>query len=402
MSGLLDDQISKVLDERSSGHPVIRSSVLSIASLSLHHFRNYEQARIEISPAPVVLTGPNGAGKTNILEALSLLAPGRGLRRARLTELDRMAPVSQEEHHWAVSATVNGMQGEAQIGTGYDFSAEEGSNKRLLRIDAKPVRSHAELARHMAIVWLTPQMEQLFAEGASAGRKFLDRLVYNFEPEHAARVNEYEFAMRERNKLLQTGRWDTAWLEALEQTMAETAAAIAGSRLATAQTINHTIAASPLSFPKAIIHIEGLMEGWIGEGKPAVFAEESFKSLLAANRNQDAAAGRALAGAHRSELCVIHAQKQLPAQRCSTGEQKAVLLSIVLAQARAAAAWRGIVPVLLLDEVIAHLDGTRKLELFEEICQIGAQTWMTGTDARAFAELEQKARLFRVENGHIR
>ncbi|MDE3015314.1 MAG: DNA replication/repair protein RecF [Pseudomonadota bacterium] len=382
--------------------------VLSISSLSLHCFRNYASAHIEISPAPVVLTGRNGAGKTNILEAISLLTPGRGLRRARVSELNHrphpdLLPVGKGdapvEDVWAVSANITGMQGSVQIGTGRDPEAE--TDKRIVKMDGKTARSQAELARHLAMIWLTPQMEQLFNDGTSAGRRFFDRLVYSFDAEHASRINEYDFAMRERNKLLADNRADAAWLEALEATMAETGAAIASARLLACDHINHTIAASTLSFPKAQLEIHGAIENGLAGGETAVTIEEWFKKKLREHRGRDAAAGRALDGAHRSSLCVTHIEKSMPAERCSTGEQKALLLSIVLAQAQSGAKWHGVVPVLLLDEVAAHLDATRRLELFEEICQIGAQVWMTGTDPLLFEGMQGKAQFLRVENGSV-
>ena len=371
--------------------------ILHLTSLALHAFRNYQAMRIEVSSAPVVLAGHNGAGKTNILEAISLLTPGRGLRRAKLAELD-----CRSNGAWAVAAQVFGMQGEVRIGTGRDAESEEGNDKRIIKIDGKVTRGQAELARHVSMIWLTPQMEQLFQEGASAGRKFLDRLVYSFDAEQAARINEYEYAMRERNKLLQNYRADGHWLDALEQTMAETGAAIAQARLSTVEHINISIQRSTLSFPKAGLSISGLVENLLLTGMPAVQAEDAFKAALKQARREDAAAGRALAGIHRSELQVIHVLKQMPAQQCSTGEQKALLLCVVLAQARSCAHWRRQVPVILLDEVVAHLDGTRRLELFEEICQIGAQSWMTGTDTALFAGLEGRAQYYQVENGMIR
>lgn len=351
---------------------------------------------------PVILTGHNGAGKTNILEAISLLTPGRGLRRAKLGEMDYgySSPRKGKGGVWAVSALLYGMQGEIRIGTGRDPEMGE-TEKRLIRIDGKSFKSQAELGRHMAVLWLTPQMEQLFQEGLSAGRKFLDRLVYSFDGDHASRVNEYEFAMRERNRLLQMGRADPHWLDALEQTMAETGAAIAGARLHTAEHINHAIAHSPLSFPKAHITIHGVMEDALQIGEAAVAAEEAFRKTLAATRPVDAAAGRTLSGPHRSEMRVTHTGKQMPAESCSTGEQKALLLSIVLAQARSGARWHGVVPVLLLDEVVTHLDAARRAELFEEICAIGAQVWMTGTDAALFEGMHSRAQFFAVREGVV-
>lgn len=373
------------------------NKLLSIQSLSLCNFRNYEEARLEVSSAPVVLIGHNGAGKTNILEAISLLTPGRGLRRARLSDID----ATSTSQAWTVSARIQGMQGDVRIGTGRDQDNLSETDKRIVRIDGKTVRGQNELARHLAVIWLTPQMEQLFNEGTSAARKFLDRLVFSFDAEHASRINEYDYAMRERNKLLAMGRGDDIWLDALEQTMAETGAAIASARLHTVEHINHAITASTLSFPKAHIKLTGFLEEKLTSGAAAVDAEDALKATLRQNRGQDRGAGRTLIGPHRTQMNVFHIEKQMVAENCSMGEQKALLLSIVLAQARSGMQWHGVIPVLLLDEIASHLDPTRRLELFEEICQIGAQTWMTGTDAVFFAELQEKAQVFRVENGKI-
>ncbi len=369
---------------------------ISISSLSLSNFRNYESVRIEVSPAPIVLTGANGAGKTNILEAVSLLTAGRGLRRAKLSEIENINAYG----NWAIAANINGRYGEVKIGTGRDSNNDD-IDKRIVKIDGKVTRGQAELSRHISLIWLTPQMEQLFTEGASAGRKFLDRLVFSFDSEHAARINEYDYHMRERNKLLQYGRADAGWLDTLEQKMAGCAAAIATARLSTCEHVNHTIAASPLSFPKGTVKVSGLVEDLISSGSSAIEAENSLKNALEAGRNHDAAAGRTMAGTHRSELLVTHTGKNMPAESCSTGEQKALMLSIILAQARSGAIWHGVVPIILLDEVPGHLDATRRLELFEEICDIGAQTWMTGTEAHLFTGLNEKAQFFKVENGKI-
>jgi DNA replication and repair protein RecF len=395
-----------------------------LSSLSLTNFRNYEYARLEVSPEPVVLIGENGAGKTNILEAISLLSPGRGLRRAKLSEIDRNSPLPSplplagegifcslspqggglgRGNPWAISANGHGRLGEVKIGTGRATDNPEDSDKRIIKIDGKITRGQAELSRHLSIIWLTPQMEQLFTEGAQAGRKFLDRLVYSFDADHASRINEYDYAMRERNKLLQynRGRADLSWLDALEQTMTACAVAIAGARLSTCEHINYTIAASPLSFPKALVDVAGFAENLLKNGNTGLEVENALKTAYADGRNQDAAAGRTLTGTHRSELRVTHILKNMPVEACSTGEQKALMMSVVLAQARSGARWHGVVPLILLDEVAGHLDATRRLELFEEICDIGAQTWMTGTDASLFVGLEGKAQFFKVDNGKI-
>lgn len=386
---------------------------LSISSLTLSNFRNYEYARIETSSVPVVLTGENGAGKTNILEAISLFSVGRGLRRAKLSELDNISSPIREEGKvwgftWAVSANVLGRNGQVQIGTGKSsdaplqtFPLMGEDNKRIVKIDGKIVRGQAELARHVSLIWLTPQMEQLFSEGSSAGRKFLDRLVFGFEAEHATHVNDYEYAMRERNKLLQYGRVDADWLSVLEQKMAECATAIAIARISTCEHINYTISASPLSFPKAYIDVSGFAEDLLKNGKSAVEAENSLRDAFASYRNQDAATGRTLVGTHRSELKVTHLVKNMQAENCSMGEQKAMMLSIILAQARSGALWHSVVPIILLDEVAGHLDSVKRTELFEEIFDTGAQVWMTGTDTSLFTDLTGKAQFFTVDNGNI-
>lgn len=367
-----------------------------INTLNLHEFRNYAHLSLDVGGASVVLTGHNGAGKTNILEAVSLLAPGRGMRRARLSEMDRLGGGA-----WVISATLDTPQGEVQIGTGRDDSAPE-TDKRLVRIDGKPARGHTALAEHVSIVWLTPENDQLFMEGPSARRKFLDRLVYGFDPEHASRVAAYEYAMRERNRLLADRRADPHWLSTLERKMAEKSLAIAVARMETAAHLNQTMQESRLSFPKADMNLTGFAEKFLAEGAPALHAEDAMAEALERSRHEDAQSGRSSFGAHKSELGVVHVAKAMPAELCSTGEQKALLLSIVLAEARAGARWHGRVPLMLLDEVVSHLDASRRAELFEEIQASGAQAWMTGTDAEMFAGMRGNARFFEVENAHVR
>lgn len=347
--------------------------------LSLAHFRNYHSARLETGDQSVVLIGPNGAGKTNALEAISLLTPGRGFRRASLSDIDNLS----DEASWAVAAEIDGPLGAAFIGTGPDASAEEATDRRLVKIDGKQARSQSELARYFSVLWLTPQMDNLFIEGGSARRKFLDRLVFSFDADHAARVNAYDFAMRERNRLLQNGAGDAAWLGALEQKMAEQGIAVAVARQHTLEGLNKAIMLSWHSFPKAFLSIIGPVEAALAEGS-ALAAENALRDMLGASRGADARAGRALCGIHRSRIDVLHVEKQMPAEHCSTGEQKAMLVSIILAQARAGAAWHGRVPALLLDEVATHLDARRRAELYAEIADIGAQAWLTGTDRSTF------------------
>lgn len=365
-----------------------------VKSLILSSFRNYHSCRIQTDMRPVVLVGPNGAGKTNILEAISLLTPGRGLRRSKLSEMDN----AEGTEPWAIAAEVRGIQGETSIGTGRDREGGEDSEKRLIKIDGKTARGQAGLTKVFSALWLTPQMDNLFIDGGTARRKFLDRLVYSFDGEHASRINSYDFAMRERNRLLAGGGSDSAWLAALEQKMAEQGIAIAVARAHAVEGLMQAMELSQHSFPKGRMAVTGTIEQMLRETS-ALQAEEQFRAILASSRGQDAAAGRTFEGVHRAQVEVVHIAKNAPAERCSTGEQKALLVSIILAQARAGAAWHGCVPVLLLDEVATHLDATRRAELYAEISAIGAQTWITGTDRDIFTGLESQ--FLQVDKGKI-
>lgn len=373
---------------------------MAVRSLQLSNFRNYHFSELNVSTTPVVLTGANGAGKTNILEAISFLIPGRGLRKARLAEIDRK---TLTRARWAVSAEVGMGEHITHIGTGrQELSGDElHGDKRIVKIDGKRIRGQADLTRHFAVVWLVPQLDQLFMEGASARRKFLDRMVFCFEPEHASRVNAYDHSMRERNRLLQDGIADDAWLTVLEQKMAEKSVEIAFSRMKTVERLNHSIMMSPRSFPKARAELFGRTEEMLRQGTDIATATAEMLRAYSASRQQDRASGRAAHGAHKASLSVHHLQKDMAAESCSTGEQKAMLLSLVMAQVRASVISGERVPVLLLDEVIAHLDESRRSELFNEIVELGAQVWMTGTDDEAFAGLRGKATFLRVEHGII-
>lgn len=378
-----------------NNQPEIAAKKICITQLSLYNFRNYAHAALEVGESAVVLTGRNGAGKTNILEAVSMLVPGRGLRKAKIAQMDN----AQAQQPWVISAQINGLQGECQIGCGRDVSST--SDKRLIKIDETPASSQAELGQHLSMLWLTPQMEQLFNQGTSEGRRFLDRLVYSFDAHHATRINKYEFAMRERNRLLSQPSADSHWLDTLEKTMAEMAVSIAQTRLDTLQSLNHAIQLSDRPFPKAYIKALGIVEDQLAQEKSALEVEKKIAEQLQAARRKDAAAGRTLEGTHRSVLDVTHTEKNLPAADCSTGEQKALLLSIILAQAKASALRRQTVPLILLDDVAAHLDAQRRLELFDEIQAIGAQVWMTGTDPDFFSQMGGKVLFFHVDNGKI-
>lgn len=377
----------------------------ALSRLELSRFRNYRQLSLHLDPSCcVILTGHNGAGKTNILEAISFLSPGRGLRRARLVDADWRGG---EDHPspaaaWAVYAELSGSGGGVEsLATGRDAAAADESEKRLVKIDGKTVRGQGELTRALSLVWLTPQMDTLFLDGASARRRFFDRLVYGFDTEHAARIAAYEQVMRERNRLLAMPRADAAWIASLERKMAEYATGIAQARLVTLERLQHAISASSCSFPKARLALRGMAEDMLLHGQACVEVEQALCAALEAARGRDAALGRATLGAHKTELIVFHEINGFEAAGCSTGEQKALLLGMVLAQTRALATWSGRTPVVLLDEVIAHLDDARRLELCEEICETRAQVWMTGTDPDLFRAMKGRACFFTVDGATV-
>lgn len=370
---------------------------LAVTRLTLTRFRSYEQARLEPDARPVVLVGPNGAGKTNLLEAVSFLAPGRGLRGAKLAEVERIG--SPPGAGWAVAAVVETPTGPVEIGTGREVGTGDG-DRRAVRIDGHPVRGQTALAEHVALVWLTPPMDRLFQESAGGRRRFLDRLVFGFDPAHAGRLNRYEHALRERARLLREGRMDDGWLSGLEEQMAATGIAVAAARLEVVQRLRAACARAVGPFPGADLSVDGAVEGWLASG-PALAAEDRLRGSLRAGRRADAESGGAAVGPHRSDLSVRHQAKDMPAALCSTGEQKALLIAIVLANARLLAAERGAAPLLLLDEVAAHLDAERRAALFHEILALGAQAWMTGTDTADFEPLGHAANRFRVEESRV-
>ena len=372
--------------------PAPEASGLAVLRLKLSDFRGYADTRIEVDRRSVVLTGSNGAGKTNILEALSMLAPGRGLRRARLSDLDR-----QGGGTWAIAARLQrGADEPVEVGTGRD---PEGGDKRVVRIDAKPVRGQTQLAGIGAIQWLTPQMDGLFLDGAGNRRRFLDRLVTGADPDHAGRLAAYDHAQRERLRLLREGRADPTWLDALEDTMARHGVAVAAARRERVHALDGATVGSGV-FPQAALRLAGSVEAWLDE-IPALEAEDRLKARLAQNRRLDGESGMTAEGPHRSDLEVIHVGRGQAARLCSTGEQKALLLSIQLANARLVKGHSGAAPLLLLDEVAAHLDETRRTALFEEIQVLGAQAWLTGTDAQLFRPLRGLGQFLRVADASI-
>jgi DNA replication and repair protein RecF len=381
------------------GEPAAR---LAVTRLMLTNFRSYTAVELAAGARPVVLAGPNGAGKTNLLDAISLLSPGRGLRGAKLGEHTRRGPAAPGEALWAVAASVT-QDGEThEIGTGLVLGAN-GSERRQVRLNGAPAQNASNLAEIVQMTWLTPAMDRLFTEGAGGRRKFLDRLVLGFDAGHAKISARYEQAMRERTRLLANGPRDPSWLDGLESEMAEAGIALSRARVETIKRLNAVLAerGSAGAFPAAHLAIKGDADALIRD------QGESAKGALLLNlqraRIRDAEAGRATFGPHVSDLAVRHTAKRAPAGECSTGEQKALLISIVLAHARALCDKReGRAPILLLDEIAAHLDAERRAALFDEILELGAQAWMTGTDIAIFENLRGHADIFEVAESQAR
>ena len=363
-------------------------SRLAVTRLQLTNFRSYGFGEISVSGAPVVLAGPNGAGKTNVLDAISLLSPGRGLRGAKLNEHTRKGPTASEETLWAVAATVTRGGTDYEIGTGLT----QASASRQVRLNGVPAQSSVDLGDIVQLIWLTPAMDRLFIESAGGRRRFLDRLVLGFDAGHARASTRYETAMRERARLLKYGPRDPSWLEGLENEMAEAGVQIAQARAATVEKLSHALAErGPQggTFPAAQLNLTDELH---------LASADDLRSQFASSRMRDAEAGRTLVGPHTTDLQVRHTAKRMEARDCSTGEQKALLISIMLADARELTRARdGMAPILLLDEIAAHLDVTRRAALFEEIHSLSAQAWMTGTDLSLFAGA--KCEIFEVRDG---
>ena len=352
-------------------------SKVFVASLALSHFRSHRRARLALDGRPVALFGPNGAGKTNLMEAVSLLSPGRGLRRASADDIIRRP----EAIGWKVSAGIEGP------GVGHDISlTAEPAQPRVTQIDGKTAPQVA-LARLLRIVWLVPSQDRLWLEGADGRRRFLDRITMSFLPDHAEAVLTYEKAMRERNRLLKDDIRDPAWYRALEGQMAEAAVRIVAGRDTALARIAAAQDGAATAFPAADLSIE--------VEQPCADAAE-FETAFADSRPRDMAAGRTLVGPHRADMVAIYRDKGVAAKQCSTGEQKALLISLILANAHALKAETGAAPLVLLDEVAAHLDANRRAALFDEICALEAQAWMTGTGPELFVELGDRAQHFAV------
>ena len=352
---------------------------LFLTELTLAHFRSHLAARLELDGRPVALFGPNGAGKTNLLEAVSLFSPGRGLRRAGAAEMTRRPAAPG----WKVAGLMRSLHQMHEV----EIRAEDGGTRQV-RIDGKAAAQLA-LGRIARVLWLVPSMDRLWIEGAEGRRRFLDRMTMSFIPDHADLSLTYDKAMRERNRLLKDQVRDGHWYGALEAQMARSGAAIHTNRLAALEMLRAAQDRAETAFPAAELDLqqtEGAM--------PAT--EDDLLEALRESRFRDLAAGRSLVGPHRSDLYAVYAAKGVPASDCSTGEQKALLVSLILANARGLARDFGAPPLLLLDEVAAHLDATRRAALYDEICALGAQAWMTGTGTELFDTLAGRAQFFEV------
>jgi DNA replication and repair protein RecF len=370
-----------------------------IHRLTLTHFRNYHAASLETHSDVVALVGPNGAGKTNCLEAISFLSPGRGLRRATLEDVGD----NQGDGSWAVSAEVEGALGLATLGTGIDPPGSEGpASSRRCRIDREPVNSASAFGDHLRVVWLTPAMDGLFLGAASERRRFFDRLVLAIDSEHSSRVAALERSLRSRNRLLEVRNYDDHWCDAIERETAALAVAVATTRAHTAARLAAMLRerGEASVFPSAQLMLDGWMENAL-LSEPATSVEDRYRQILRDSRARDAAAGRTLDGPHLTDLQVIYAPKHMPARDASTGEQKALLIGLVLAHANLVAEITGLTPLLLLDEVVAHLDPSRRAVLFSELAKLGAQVWMTGADPASFGEVSATGEIFEVDSGRI-
>ncbi len=385
---------------------------LSVRALTLTDFRNHPRLSLTLGPRPVVLTGANGAGKTNLLEALSLLGPGQGLRRARLTDMGHSDRGHSDRGHsdrghsiadaaprpWAVTAELDTPTGRVRLATGLKPDGGDRS-RRLARVNGEPVAGPGTLARHLRLVWLTPAMDRLFQEAPSGRRRFLDRLVLGLDPDHAQRLSAYDRALRERAALLRTDRPDPGWLTALEGRMAGWGVAVAAARRQTVRRLAAALAPDD-PFPVPGLALAGMAEEALAHG-PALAAEEALARALRDSRRRDGESGGTAVGPHRSDLRVWHRADGRPAAEGSTGEQKALLVALLLAQARVLAAEGEAPPLMLLDEVAAHLDPDRRAALFQAVLGLGVQAWLTGTEPALFAPLAGQAQRGQVVPGQV-
>lgn len=388
---------------------VIKSGV---KRLTLTDFRNYARLRIDTGLNPVVITGENGSGKTNILEAISFLTPGRGLRSARLADIKRIAPCLVSDDYlpgnavWAVSATVCNNGDDFDIGTGIETSVRETEEetkafeRRIVKVDGQKISSQSDLGRYMSAIWLTPQMDRMFRGGSQPRRSFLDRLVYAFDIEHAKRTANFEHLYREWLQLIKSGRTDNYWLSSLEESMASSGVAIAAARRELIARLNTFIRLEPDDvFPNVELSLEGTIEQLL-DTKPAIDVEDYYINLLKSQR-KNVLYSEYIDGVNRTDFKVLYKKKRMPAELCSTGEQKSLLVGIIMAQTRCQTLDKGFAPVLLLDEVAAHLDDGKREALLGKIRDLHVQAWITSTDPGLFVSMRGCSQFIEVKNNTV-
>ena len=378
---------------------LLPAAAVAITRLMLTDFRNYEHLNLELDPRPVALAGHNGAGKTNILEALSYLSAGRGMRNAKLGDVGRRGVEEMEGRPWAVAGELETASGSVRLGSGIDPASPD---RRAVHINGKAVKGAAALAQHISAVWVTPSMDRIFTDTPGERRRFLDRLVSVLDTEHRSRVAAYDQANRRRTRLFRDGVTDYAWFNALEDTMARYGVSIAAARRDAVAQLNGVLAEEEGPFPSAQLGLSGTIDAWL-DTMAAVDAEEALHTALAEDRKACLANREPLTaqGPNRSDLIAFYADTGRAAEDCSTGEQKALLVSIILAHVRLQTARRGQPPLVLLDEVAAHLDPERQQHLFERLASSGIQVWMTGTDLEIFSAFGEKIQMFTIAEGRI-
>ncbi len=388
----------------------------AIRRLTLVNFRNYKYLRLNIKAPFIVLSGENGSGKTNVLEAVSFLSQGRGLRNAKLSEVKtfdflsskQSTPVFINNNGWAISAQIEKMGEEFNIGTAVESIIKEtGYNeikeveRRSIQINEQKLTSQNELGQYISVVWLTPPMDRLFQGGAQQRRSFLDRIVYAFDADHARRLSTYDNLYRQWLRILKSGNVSTSWLGALEEQMSGIGVAIAAARREQIQKLNLFIEKNTDDvFPEALLYLDGTIEKMLDE-KPAVYVEDYYRESLF-NQRRSILFNDNSVNFNKTDLCVIYKRKNIPAGLCSTGEQKALLLSIILAQAKSLICSRGIPPIMLLDEVAAHLDDIKKNALLSKLSELRLQAWLTTTNLFEFLEIKNSAQFFEVKNNTIK
>lgn len=367
--------------------PSEQKAELFIKRLSLSSFRSYDDFCLETDHRFVLLTGDNGVGKTNILESLSLLSPGRGLRNAKISDFQN---IHSPETPWAIATDMYHGNEHHKIGTALERSPDLTRNdKRIVRIDGETQSSQTSLSDYLSVLWLTPQMEKIFLDGSYERRRFFDRFVFTFDPAHSGRLSRYENAMRERSKLLKNERPDPKWLDLLEQNMAESAMAITAARTVLCEKLSQAMEELDdirTVFPAASIRASGTLEEFV-KTHSALECEDYFKQELKFSREHDVLYGGAKTGPHKSDIDVMHLGKKMPADQCSTGEQKSLLITLILSQSKLVQEERGSAPILLLDDIVSHLDDHRRNNLFDYLSHLNSQYWITGTDTDAFAPI---------------